>query len=150
MNSIDFLRYWLKIELYFKITEFTWNYSHYTKVGFLVNLRRCNNVNTYWRHKYIWVQNIKLHMLLYQLLCMKGTYCSTISNILVYKLIQYIPLKVHKSVISNGLKLKYSSLPSTIKLLLLILTKALYNCNDNLVKQRMLAQTKKLTFLISM
>lgn len=82
--------------------------------------------------------------------CMKGTYCSTISNVLVYKPIQYIPLKVHKSMISNGLKLKYSSFPSAIKLYLLIPTKALYNCNNNLAEQRTLVQMKKLTFLISM
>lgn len=146
MKSIDLLRYWLKIELYFQITEFTRNYSRYTKVGFLVNLRRCNNVNTYWRHRNIWVQNIKLHMVLYQLLFLNGTYCSTTSNVLVYKSIQYIPLKVHKSMISSGLKLKYSSFPSIIKTFLLILTKALYNCTNNLAKQRMLSRMKKLTF----
>lgn len=150
MKFIDFLRYWLKIELYFQITEFTWNYSHYTKVGFLDNLRGCNNINTYWRHKHIWVQNIKLHMLLYQLLCMKGTSCSTIRNVLVHKPIQYIPLKVPKSMVSNSLKLKYSSFSSAIKLYLLILTKAVYNCNNNLAKQRMLGQMKKLSFFISM
>lgn len=87
-------------------------------------------------------------MLLYQLLCMKGT-CSKISNVLVYKPIQYIPLEVHKSMIKNGLKLKNSVFPSAIKPYLSILTKALYNCNNNLAKQRILAQMKKLTFLIS-
>lgn len=92
------------------------------------------------------VQNIKLHVLIYQLLCMKGTYCSTISNVLVYKPIQYIPLKRHKGMINDGLKLENSSFISAIKLYLLILTKALYNCSNNLAKQRMLAQMKNLTF----